>query len=89
LDGDVDGAINNINNLVIGSSKKGVRVERSRGSANVKKFVLFFFFIIFRREEEREKNNEPKETLFVTGYDPSHTQVEDLVKHFEPFSFFF
>jgi RNA recognition motif-containing protein len=41
LCGDVDDAIKNISGKVIGSGKRNVVVEVSRGSANVKKFFIF------------------------------------------------
>lgn len=71
---DAEDAIHALDNTPFGYDKRRLSVEWARGERG--------------RHREGSKsmaNQRPTKTLFVINFDPIHTRVRDIEKHFEPY----
>nr|GEX66094.1 serine/arginine-rich splicing factor RS31-like isoform X1 [Tanacetum cinerariifolium] len=71
---DAEDAIYALDNTVFGYDRRKLSVEWARGERNR-----------HRDGSKSASNQRPTKTLFVINFDPVHTRVRDIEKHFEPY----
>ncbi|KAJ7538335.1 hypothetical protein O6H91_11G043900 [Diphasiastrum complanatum] len=73
---DAEDAIRGLDNIEFGRQRRRLCVEWAKQDGGSR-----------RREDDRRNvaDQKPAKTLFVVNFDPVHTRVRDLERHFEPY----
>ncbi|XP_022944508.1 serine/arginine-rich splicing factor RS31-like isoform X2 [Cucurbita moschata] len=71
---DADDAIRGLDNMPFGHDRRRLSVEWARGERGR-----------HRDGSKSMANQRPTKTLFVINFDPIHTRVRDIERHFEPY----